>query len=180
MAKMEAEEVDRDKVALIGVNPKLEIRDHDDLGRGLFALESISMYERLVIIDGSLMRVGEEQGDFGIQVSEDLVLSGPLVNYVPINHSCDPNAGFKGQILLVAMRDIAPGEQITFDYAMVLHPSPGAPAYRLECKCGSPRCRGVVTENDWEIPELQERYQGYFQWYLEEKIGLHRERRNNE
>jgi len=30
-----------------------------------------------------------------------------------INHSCDPNAGFAGNIVLVAMRDIRPGAAAT-------------------------------------------------------------------
>jgi len=35
-----------------------------------------------------------------------------------VNHSCDPNCGLVGAVLVVAMRDIEPGEEITFDYAM--------------------------------------------------------------
>ena len=34
-----------------------------------------------------------------------------------INHSCEPNCGLLGQMLLVAMRDIARGEELCFDYA---------------------------------------------------------------
>jgi len=33
-----------------------------------------------------------------------------------------------------------------------------------------PDCRGKVTFNDWKIPEIQKRYDGYFSWYLQEKI----------
>ena len=86
------------------------------------------------------------------------------------NHSCDPNAGINGQIFLVAMRDIEKGEQITFDYAMTLHHTEGVGRYELKCLCGSKNCRGTITEDDWKIPELQKKYAGYFQWYLEEKI----------
>ncbi|HTQ89004.1 MAG TPA: SET domain-containing protein [Streptosporangiaceae bacterium] len=32
-----------------------------------------------------------------------------------INHSCEPNVGFAGNIVLVAMRDISPGEELTTD-----------------------------------------------------------------
>ena len=35
-----------------------------------------------------------------------------------INHSCEPNVGFAGDIVLVAMRDISPGEELTTDYAL--------------------------------------------------------------
>jgi hypothetical protein len=83
-----------------------------------------------------------------------------------INHSCDPNLGFKGMIELVALRDIGSGEQVTFDYAMCMTESYGD----MECWCGSERCRGRFTGNDWKLPELQQRYRGHFQPYIEEKI----------
>jgi len=35
-----------------------------------------------------------------------------------INHSCEPNVGFAGNVVLVAMRDIEAGEELTTDYAM--------------------------------------------------------------
>jgi len=35
-----------------------------------------------------------------------------------INHSCEPNVGFAGNTVLVAMRDISPGEELTSDYAL--------------------------------------------------------------
>ena len=87
------------------------------------------------------------------------------------NHSCSPNAGFKGQIFLVSMRNIEAGEEITFDYAMVLHSSSNTDPYKMICKCGAPNCRKIITDDDWMIPELQESYDGYFQWYLQEKIN---------
>ncbi len=88
-----------------------------------------------------------------------------------INHSCSPNAGFKGQIVLVAMHDIKKGEQITFDYATVLSKPRGVDKeYEFKCNCGSVECRKSITWNDWKNPVLQKKYDGYFQWYLGEKI----------
>jgi len=87
------------------------------------------------------------------------------------NHSCNPNAGFKGQIFLVAMRNIRKGEQITFDYGMVLHEIKNLDKqYKLKCYCGSKKCRRFITFNDWKKPELQKKYFGYFQLYLQEKL----------
>ncbi len=37
-------------------------------------------------------------------------------------------------------------------------------------------CRGAVTEHDWQIPGLQRRCDGWFQWYLQEKINALRGR----
>jgi hypothetical protein len=72
--------------------------------------------------------------------------------------------------MLVAMKTINGGVEITFDYAMVLHRSTGCPPYRMECRCGSPHCRGVITDEDWRLLDLQQRYKGWFTWYLQEKI----------
>ena len=71
---------------------------------------------------------------------------------------------------LYAIRPIETDDQVSFDYAMVLH-GPTIPyRYEFECHCGSPRCRQRVTADDWQIPELQSRYRGFFQQYLQEKI----------
>ncbi len=36
------------------------------------------------------------------------------------------------------------------------------------CRCGSPICRGIITGNDWQLQEVQERYQGHFSPFLNE------------
>lgn len=57
------------------------------------------------------------------------------------NHSCDPNAGFDEGGMLVALREIEPGEEITYDY--VAHPLPASP-WSFKCECGAERCVGWV------------------------------------
>jgi hypothetical protein len=106
--------------------------------------------------------------EHNIQVEEGMYLA-PVIpddesDYV--NHSCDPNAGLSGQIVLVAMRDIAAGEEVTFDYAM----ADGDGYDEFPCACGAPSCRGRVTGNDWKLPELWQRYKGYFSPYLQRRI----------
>jgi hypothetical protein len=71
-----------------------------------------------------------------------------------------------GQIVVVAMRPIMPGEEICFDYAM----TDGSPYDEFDCACGSPTCRGRVSGDDWRRPELWARYQGYFSPYLQRRI----------
>ena len=88
------------------------------------------------------------------------------------NHSCDPNAGFGGSpVTLVAMREIAVGEEITFDYAMCECIEHLTGNCDWECKCGTPHCRGMFTGSDWRRPELWERYGNYFSPYLLKKIN---------
>ena len=84
-----------------------------------------------------------------------------------INHSCDPNVGFAGNIVLVAMRDIRPVEELTTDYALFDDYDGSMP-----CQCGAPGCRGVITGHDWQRPDLQRKYRGYFSWYLQRRIQV--------
>jgi hypothetical protein len=70
------------------------------------------------------------------------------------NHGCDPNLWWTGAYALAARRDIAAGEELTNDYAT----STGVPGFAMVCRCGSPYCRGVVTGDDWRLPDLQHRY----------------------
>jgi SET domain len=49
-----------------------------------------------------------------------------------INHSCEPNVGFAGNTVLVAMRDISPGEELTTDYALF-------DDYAARCNAGAER-----------------------------------------
>ena len=105
-----------------------------------------------------------------LQVEEDLYLVPDAVDEPAdfVNHACEPNAVLSGQITLVARRDIEIDEEICFDYAM----SDGGPYDEFECACGAPNCRGKITGNDWQRPELWERYAGHFSPYLQRRIGL--------
>ncbi len=141
---------------------------------GLFATEYIPKGEVLVVWSGRLVYIDDVQHlstlhvSYTIQVEENLYLvsvrEGEPADYV--NHSCNPNSGLSGQIGLVALRDIQPGEEICFDYAM----SDGSPYDEFECRCGEPTCRHRISGNDWQRPELQQRYAGYFSPYLQRRI----------
>lgn len=104
-----------------------------------------------------------------IQIADELFLAGAAEPDPAdfINHSCEPTCGMSGDVTLVALRDLAPGEEITYDYAM----SDGCDYDEFECACGTASCRGKVTGNDWMLPELQLRYRGHFSGYLARRIS---------
>jgi SET domain-containing protein len=59
-----------------------------------------------------------------------------------INHSCDPNCETResrGRVWIVALRDIRPGEEITYDY--YLYDGDGDEA---RCNCGAENCRKTM------------------------------------
>ena len=84
-----------------------------------------------------------------------------------LNHSCDPNVGVRGQITFVAMREVSPGSELTIDYAMI----DGDPSELMQCSCGTPDCR-KITGNDWRLPELRRKYNGYFSRYIEDRFAV--------
>jgi uncharacterized protein len=147
-------------------------------GMGVFAIEPVAGGEILAMWGGRIVPVqeiyqfNEQQRHYVIQVEEGLFLtpSDPTEAAEYVNHSCDPSAGLNGQIALVALRDIASGEEICFDYAM----SESHSLFEFECRCGSPRCRGWLRADDWLDPELQRRYAGYFSPYLQRRIDAQR------
>jgi len=59
-----------------------------------------------------------------------------------INHSCDPNCETEddgGRIFVMAIRDIAAGEELTYEYN--LYDSDDAEG---DCHCGAEKCRGTM------------------------------------
>lgn len=86
-------------------------------------------------------------------------------DWCPINHSCEPTAWLDG-LDVVARRDIDPGEQLTLDYATFNNSAMVA----FECHCGASTCRGVVSGNDYLLPELQERYEEHFSAFLKHEL----------
>ncbi len=146
-------------------------------GRGLFAREKVRAGDVLVVWGGevvsgeALRSMAEDRLRLALQVEDDLYLLTTNEGAADwVNHSCDPNAGLDGQIVLVALRDIRAGEEITFDYAT----SDASPYDEFECGCASRHCRGHVTGSDWRLPELQKRYEGHFSPYVQRRIDAAR------
>ena len=166
------------------LNPKLRIKKTAKYGFGTFAQKDIKKDELLLVLRGYVMGLQDEGklpgslSDNGIQVTKDLSICVSKkeelggINF--FNHSCSPNAGIKGQIFLVAMRKIISGEEVTFDYATTLCESKNAQPYYLECLCGKKNCRKIITDSDWRDRTLQKKYDGYFQYFIQEKINKRR------
>jgi len=60
-----------------------------------------------------------------------------------INHSCQPNCETEeigGRVWIKAIRNIAAGEEITYDYCLY----DGGDDEHAACNCGAPRCRGTM------------------------------------
>lgn len=161
---------------------KCEVQNRDVTGgKAVYARDVIEPGELIAVWSGRIVaaeeldELPEEIRRHTVQVEERLYLAsyGPDEGPDFINHSCDPNAGLEGQISIVALHRIMPGEEVTIDYAMC----DGSAYDEFECACGSPICRGRVTGEDWRNPILWERYAGHFSPYLERRIKALKRRR---
>ncbi len=160
------------------ISPKIEKKESQKSGYGLFAKKDIAKNE--VVIDFSqgpgrfisnqeMEELYKKHYDYGIQTGDNMFFAatddGELEAADFLNHSCDPNCGIKNFLMIVAMRDIKSGEEITFDYAMS-----ESSDFSMPCACAALDCRKMITGNDWKMPKLQQKYKGYFSDYLQEKI----------
>jgi SET domain-containing protein len=161
------------------LSPKTEVRESKIHGRGLFAIADIGKDEIVAVKGGRIVdrktlreKITPRLGPVEIQIDDDLFIT-PVTNeerelsMLYSNHSCDANLGMRGEITFVAMRDIRAGEELTHDWATTDNDD-----YSVECKCGAPNCRKTLTGKDWQRPELQRRYAGYFSPYLARKVGI--------
>jgi uncharacterized protein len=146
-------------------------------GRGLVAATPISSGELVAIKGGHIVTTAvlhslpERLQNSEIQIADGFHLVAlEDAEYEPVmlflNHSCEPNVGFAGNVVLVAMRDISPGEELTTDYAL-FDDYDGA----MECRCGTASCRGTIDGRDWQRPELQRKYGNRFSSYLLRRIS---------
>jgi SET domain-containing protein len=158
-------------------SPKTEVRESKIHGRGLFAKADIAKDEIVAVKGGHIVdretlrrEITPTLGPVEIQIDDDLFIA-PVNNgerelsMLYTNHSCDPNIGLRGEITFVTMRNIRAGEELTHDWAMTDDDD-----YSVECNCGASSCRKTLAGKDWQRPELQQKYAGYFSAYLVKKI----------
>ncbi len=157
------------------ITPKAKSFNSRIQGWGVLAIKPISKGEPIMVSGGVIVPTSEIKeyrkllGHVGFQVDDDFFLvptsREELRKTGIFNHSCNPNLGYESVIKLVAMRDIAAGEEIFLDYGfMESYFEP------FECKCGSKDCRKEITPNDWKNTKLQQKHKQYFSPYLRQKI----------
>ena len=184
--KLEVRETSKYGVANLPVivDGKKTYRSLTGRGFGIFAKDPVRKGEVLFVMGGYVLTIEDENNlkgivsDKPIEISDSFSIGPRKASDIPrmpqhyINHSCSPNSGFKGQIFIVAMEEIEINEEVVYDYAMIMQPNPDSNSYfQFDCVCGSKTCRKVVGENDSAIPELQAKYDGFFQYFIQEDIN---------
>ena len=143
--------------------PKIEVRGSAIQGRGVYAGEAIRKNAWVIEYQGE--RISHDEADmrydddsmerhhtFLFIVDDatciDAASNGNEARF--INHSCDPNCEAvlsvdDNEIWICAIRDIAAGEELTYDYGYVIDEESVDEAMRkYPCYCGSPKCKGTI------------------------------------
>ncbi len=151
------------------LHPAIIMRSEETIeGRGLITNAPIAAGEVLSRLDpdqpkmliSDLFKLPQAEQDrlmhFCYQCdAEHVVCEEGIEKYM--NHSCDPNTWWLDDDTMIARRDIAEGEEITYDYATTEISVP----FEMECLCGSPACRKVITTRDYLEPAWQARFEGH-------------------
>ena len=130
-------------------------------GRGAFATRPIPAGTRLIEYAGARLTLEEADArypdipgtphhTFLFNVDEEFVVDAGVHGNAArwINHSCDPNCDVVvdgGKLFVETIRDVAPGEELAYDYGLILTTRHTPAAKRLyPCRCGAPGCRGTM------------------------------------
>lgn len=139
---------------------RFAVKDSPIHGRGLFATQAIPAKTRIMEYVGeritrtdSLKRC-QAGNHFIFGLDEQFAIDGGVDgNHARfINHSCSPNCEAEpadGRVYITAVRDIQPGEELSFNYGYDL-----ADYQDYPCRCGSPNCVGYIVAEAF-FPALQ-------------------------
>lgn len=147
--------------ALPTTGPRVQVRPSGVHGRGVFARRPLEAGQRLIEYKGEVISWPEAlrrhphdpaqpNHTFYFHVDDENVIDGKHQGNAArwINHACEPNCEAQdhgGRIFIHALRDIAAGEELFFDYGLVLEGRHTAKVKaEYACRCGSARCRGTM------------------------------------
>lgn len=138
-------------------SPYITIRRSGIAGSGVFARRPIPAGTRVIRYTGRRVtkreaaRIAAQESADGVvylfQLNRHHDLDGNVSWNTArfINHACEPNlesVQVGDRIWLEAMRDIAPGEELSYDYCFGLEDYA-----EHRCRCGSPNCRGYIIND---------------------------------
>jgi SET domain len=136
------------------------------LGKSVFAARAFKRGDVVTQFEGEILHKSEipksyrGERDRYMQIGVDEYL-GPSGNTDDlINHSCEPNCGLKftkSGVLLVAIKNINIGDEITWDYSTTLFEN----SWRMKCDCRSELCRKIIGDFALLDQALQKKYQRF-------------------
>ncbi|NZA26456.1 SET domain-containing protein-lysine N-methyltransferase [Luteimonas sp. SJ-92] len=149
---------------------KIEARLSPIHGNGVFATDAIAKGERVIRYKGKLRTHDEVDAEYGdidedghtflFTLNDDYVIDANVDGNVArwINHSCAPNCEavieeddksrpHKDKVFIEAVRDIAAGEELTYNYGITLDERHTPKLKKLwGCRCGAKTCTGTMLQ----------------------------------
>eukprot|EP01013_Petalomonas_cantuscygni_P011450 TRINITY_DN248_c0_g1_i1.p1 TRINITY_DN248_c0_g1~~TRINITY_DN248_c0_g1_i1.p1 ORF type:complete len:685 (+),score=74.10 TRINITY_DN248_c0_g1_i1:79-2055(+) len=136
-------------------------------GRGIFARAPIAKGAVVAVKAGRVL-TGQQilaagTHTWALQIGPNLYIGAVNADEVPsttvcINHSCDGNIGFAGNVLYVALRDISPGEELTHDYALAFTDDEPHVVPEFACACATSLCRRRWRRTDYKLASVRAQY----------------------
>lgn len=143
--------------------PSIEVRESEIQGRGVYATAEIPKNTWIIEYQGE--RISHDEADlrydddsmerhhtFLFIIDSDMCIDAASEGNEArfINHACTPNCEAvlsveDKEIWICALRDIAAGEELTYDYGYVIDKESVEEALRkYPCFCGTAKCRGTI------------------------------------
>ena len=144
--------------------PKIALRPGAD-GLGVFACEAISAGEILLAL-AHVFVDRPARHTIQLEARKHQAGTGEIDDF--LNHSCDPNSALDFERLeLVAIKPIAPGEELTFNYLT----SEWDMAAPFACMCGAAGCHGLTGGFGHLNPAQQEALAPWTSSYLRRRLA---------
>jgi len=141
--------------------PRIQVRRSGIHGKGVFALRPILKGERILEYTGSVItwkqakklpphNPEDPNHTFFFHIDNKHVINGLDGGNAAkwINHACGPNCEADeddGRVFITALRDIAPGEELNYDYGLILDGKHTKKVKKeFACHCGTRKCRGTM------------------------------------
>lgn len=146
---------------LNGHGRRIQVRRSGVHGKGVFALKTIAEGAQIIEYVGeriswkkALKRHPHDPSDpnhtFYFHIDDKHVIDAGVGGNAArwINHACAPNCEADetdGRVFIKALRDIAPGEELFYDYGLVIDDRYTRKLKKqFACRCGSADCRGTM------------------------------------
>ena len=140
---------------------RIQVRRSGVHGKGVFALAPLARGEQIIEYKGeviswpeALRRHPHDPKDpdhtFYFHIDEGNVIDAKYGGNAArwINHACQPNCEadeVAGRVFIKALRAIRPGEELVYDYGLVIDDRYTAKLKKqFECRCGTRKCRGTM------------------------------------
>jgi uncharacterized protein len=140
---------------------RIQVRRSGVHGKGVFAVAEIGPGDKVIEYKGEVItwpealrrhphNPDEPNHTFYFHIDGGDVIDGNVDGNAArwINHACDPNCEadeVDGRVFIKALRPILPGEELFYDYGLVIDARYTAKLKKeFECRCGTAACRGTM------------------------------------